>query len=196
MVAQPLFVHRDPVARLVFYGSLAAWIVSELRIRAAHHGGTGERAPQQSGPWLLVLVAAGIVLASSAASIPYARFDGWPAVAGGAALILGGIALRQWAVATLGRFFTTTLEIQPEHRVVESGPYAVVRHPSYLGGLLSMVGVGVALGSAFSVLLCLAFGLLAFGQRILIEERMLRTQLGERYARYAAGRARLIPRIW
>ena len=53
---------------------------------------------------------------------------------------------------TLGRFFTYDVTIQPGHRVVTSGPYRWVRHPSYTGGLLGLLGLGVALGSGAAVL--------------------------------------------
>lgn len=99
-------------------------------------------------------------------------------------------------MATLGRFFTTTVEIQPDHQVIETGPYAFVRHPSYLGGLLSVVGIGLGLGDWASLLCCAAFGTAAFVQRIKVEEVTLRQALGQPYEAYATKHARLLPGIW
>jgi protein-S-isoprenylcysteine O-methyltransferase Ste14 len=192
---RPPLVSRDLFAGLVFYGSVAMWIASELRIRAAHPGGTGVEQDRGSRLRLLVLIFAAISVALSVVSVPHTRLDGWWPVGVGAGLVLAGVALRQWSVATLGRFFTTTVEIQPGHQVIQTGPYAIVRHPSYLGGLLSLTGFGVGLGDWASILACASFGTAAFVQRIAVEEQALRS-LGDTYRQYAARHARLIPGLW
>lgn len=189
-------VRRVPLAEALYYGSLAIWIASELSIRSRHAGGTGTEADRGSRVRLLVLIVVGIVVAFNLVSIPHTRLDGWWPVGTGAALVVVGIALRRWSVATLGRFFTTTVEIQPDHQVTDTGPYAIVRHPSYLGGLVSVVGIGLGLGDWASLACCAALGTAAFAQRIVAEERALREALGERYATYADKHARLIPGIW
>ena len=56
---------------------------------------------------------------------------GWASIAAGLAIFVCGVALRMWAIATLGRLFTYDVAIQAGHRVVTSGPYRWVRHPSY-----------------------------------------------------------------
>ena len=56
-----------------------------------------------------------------------------------------GLALRVWAIATLGGAFRTTVEVEPGQTVVSSGPYVWVRHPSYAGLLLIVAGFGAAL---------------------------------------------------
>ncbi|GJE93818.1 isoprenylcysteine carboxylmethyltransferase family protein [Phanerochaete sordida] len=61
----------------------------------------------------------------------------------GCALMCGGAALRLWCYRTLGRFFTWELSVKEDHRLVTRGPYAVVRHPSYVGS--AMIGIGVVL---------------------------------------------------
>lgn len=193
---QPPLVRRVPLAEALFFGSLVAWIASELSIRSRHPGGTGTEADRGSRIRLLVLIVVGIVVAFNLVSIPHTRLDGWWPVGVGVALVAAGIALRRWSVATLGRFFTTTVEIQPDHQVIETGPYVLVRHPSYLGGLLSVVGIGLGLGDWASLVCCTAFGTAAFVQRIEVEEDALREALGSRYATYAAKHARLIPGIW
>ena len=58
-------------------------------------------------------------------------------------LLVSGIALRIWAIRHLGRFFTVDVGIQQGHRAVEDGTLSrFVRHPSYSGSLLALVGVG------------------------------------------------------
>jgi protein-S-isoprenylcysteine O-methyltransferase Ste14 len=117
-------------------------------------------------------------------------------IAVGVALMWLGIGLRQWSVRTLGRFFTFELTVRTGQRVVEAGPYRVLRHPSYAGLLLTSLGAGIALGNwATLALLTIPYGF-AMARRIGVEEAMLRQGLGEDYERYASGRKRLIPGVW
>jgi protein-S-isoprenylcysteine O-methyltransferase Ste14 len=66
----------------------------------------------------------------------------WPAVAG-IGLIVAGIGLRAWSIAALGQLFQYRIKVQPGHRVVTGGPYRYVRHPSYSGILLVLIGIAL-----------------------------------------------------
>ena len=112
----------------------------------------------------------------------------------GLVVLWTGIGLRWWAVRTLGRFFRTEVVIQPEHRLVTSGPYRLLRHPAYTGALLASAGLGLALGSWLSLALCLLLPLAGYLWRIRIEEQALLRLPG--YAEYAARTRRLIPLFW
>jgi protein-S-isoprenylcysteine O-methyltransferase len=139
----------------------------------------------------------GFVLAFRAAEHRLWVFGGgWPSIAVGLGIAASGVALRTWSIVTLGRFFTYDVTIQPEHRVVTAGPYRWLRHPSYTGGLVGLLGLGVALGSAAAVLALVVVPLIGVLIRIRHEERTLRTALGAEYDAYAAHTPRLIPRIW
>ncbi|KAG0702664.1 Isoprenylcysteine carboxyl methyltransferase family-domain-containing protein [Suillus ampliporus] len=59
----------------------------------------------------------------------------------GTGLIVAGGFLRWWCFRTLGRFFTFKLSVRKEHQLVTTGPYAVVRHPSYTGTILRSIGM-------------------------------------------------------
>src|SRR2546421_5190347 len=111
---------------------------------------------------------------------------GMVAVSLGIALIWGGFALRWWAVLELGRFFQMTVVVQENHRVIETGPYRVVRHPSYSGLLLIFVGVGFTLGNWLSVTACVVLPFLGLLVRIRAEEAVLNRRLGEPYRSYSA----------
>ena len=127
------------------------------------------------------------------AAIEFAR---WPIFILGALLVAAGIAFRQWAVYVLGRFFTVYVRVSEGQKVVESGPYRVLAHPSYTGMVMVFVGIGLMLGNWLS-LACLAIlptaGLVV---RIKIEERALLAGIGEPYRRFLATRSRLIPGVW
>jgi protein-S-isoprenylcysteine O-methyltransferase len=111
-------------------------------------------------------------------------------------LVLLGEALRLWAVFALGRFFSSQVAVSEGHRVVESGPFCIVRHPSYLGALLAFLGLGFAFGNLLAVGIIIIPITTAFVIRIYVEERVLRRALGADYAEYCRKRKRLLPGIW
>jgi protein-S-isoprenylcysteine O-methyltransferase Ste14 len=111
----------------------------------------------------------------------------------GIVLMLAGIVFRQWALWVLGRFFSTTVRILSDHRMVTNGPYRVVRHPSYTGALLTLLGLG--LGSrtwAGTLIIMVLFGIV-YNYRISIEEKALKAEFGQEYVSYAKRTKRLIP---
>jgi protein-S-isoprenylcysteine O-methyltransferase Ste14 len=109
--------------------------------------------------------------------------------------MVAGLALRTWAVATLGRWFTLEIGVAPAQRVVDEGPYRVIRHPSYAGALLAFAGSALLLRAWVAAALgTLALGL-AYRRRILQEERVLRAELPG-YAAYMARTGALVPRVW
>ena len=95
------------------------------------------------------------------------------------------------------RFFSTAIRLQTDrgHRVVDVGPYAVVRHPGYLAMAILTPAIALALGSWFGALLALVYSALIL-RRVAVEDRFLRAEL-DGYAEYAARvRFRLIPGVW
>jgi protein-S-isoprenylcysteine O-methyltransferase Ste14 len=95
------------------------------------------------------------------------------------------------------RFFSPVVRIQKErgHRVVDRGPYAVVRHPGYVGMITSIPFSALVLGSWIGFALAAAYSILIF-RRVLFEDAFLRANL-EGYAAYAERvRYRLVPRVW
>src|SRR5215467_8418322 len=113
----------------------------------------------------------------------------------GVALFAAGGALRIWPVFVLGHRFSGLVAIQPGHTLVTNGVYGVIRHPSYLGLLVSSLGWALAFRSAVGVLLAapLVPPLLA---RIRAEEALLRAQFGGKYEAYCSRTSRLIPGLY
>ena len=112
----------------------------------------------------------------------------------GIALAVAGMALRWYSIWYLGRSFTCEVSIRPDQTVVDRGPYRWVRHPSYTGGLLTILGLLPCLTNA------LAFAgfflpLAGYAYRIRVEERALASELGEPYRRYMRRTKRLIPLV-
>ena len=111
----------------------------------------------------------------------------------GIALMLAGIAFRFYAMSLLGRFFTYQVAVHPGQTVVEAGPYRYIRHPSYTGALITLVGLGLALGNwagLFALLACMGP---AYAYRISVEEAALLAALGEPYKQYTSRTRRLVP---
>ena len=107
-----------------------------------------------------------------------------------------GTVLRASAMRTLGEFYTRSLLVTDEQRVVDNGPYSVVRHPGYAGSMMIWVGSALALGSWLAALTTGGLMFAAYGRRIRSEEAMLGTALGEQYERYQRRTRRLIPFLY
>ncbi len=114
----------------------------------------------------------------------------------GVALFCSGILLRCYAIIHLGRFFTVHVAIADDHRVIDTGPYRYVRHPSYTGALLAYLGLGLCLANWLSLTVILIPPAAIILWRISIEERALRTSLGEAYLAYARKTRRLLPYVY
>jgi protein-S-isoprenylcysteine O-methyltransferase Ste14 len=107
-----------------------------------------------------------------------------------------GMGIAIWAMA-VNRFFSLAARIQHErgHSLISTGPYRFVRHPGYAGGLLAMLGGGIALGSWWSLLPMLPVALLTL-RRTVMEDHLLRAELAG-YTHYSRRVARrLVPGIW
>lgn len=114
--------------------------------------------------------------------------------AGVAACAAGGV-LRLWPVFVLGKRFSGLVAIQPGHRLVTTGVYSLIRHPSYLGMLTYLVGWALAFRSTIGILLA-ALTVIPTVARIQSEEAMLRRQFGPEYEAYVRRTSRLIPGIY
>ncbi len=113
----------------------------------------------------------------------------------GIMIIVIGIIVRQWAIFVLGRFFTTTVSVQKSQKVIDHGPYRYIRHPSYLGIFLIIVGIGLALHTWGGILVLLVMNGIALGYRMHVEEKVLVSELGDDYVQYMKRTKRLIPFI-
>lgn len=107
-----------------------------------------------------------------------------------------GTGLRWWSISYLGRYFTVDVAVAADHRIVDTGPYRLVRHPSYSGLLLQFGGLSLMLGNGLSVAVIMVPTFLALLYRIRVEEAALRTSLGELYVDYARRTKRLIPGVY
>src|SRR3989440_12391217 len=145
---QPLFAH-NLLLLSVLVASLFIWRVMEAmvdlrtlkRLRAG-----ARRQDKGSHAVLICLVTLGILLGLllafrvPATAITSARtFLFWL----GILLIYAGIAFRLYAIHVLGASFTTTVAVAPEQTVIETGPYRLIRHPSFTWLIITLLGLGL-----------------------------------------------------
>ena len=126
---------------------------------------------------------------------PPPRLGAW-ALWAGAAVTASGMALRVWSVRTLGQYFTYVVRVSSDQKVVETGPYRWVRHPSYTGGALTGIGIGLSLRYGLAPAIIGAAVLASYLIRIGVEERALAEGIGEPYRAYMTRTKRLIPFLW
>ena len=193
----PYVLPYAPLFWIVFVWAVAPEVRLILRARAAAEG---DASPDAGSLRLIGLGMTFAFLAAFPLSLlqileigPGARS---PAFGGGVLLLVAGSLLRRHCWRVLGSSFTFEVAVRPDQRVIDRGAYAWVRHPSYSGGILMNLGLGLALGSWASTALLVIVALGVYGYRIRVEERALRQTIGEPYLRYCAGHKRLIPYLF
>ena len=192
--------YTDVGAKYAFYVVLGMFAASEWSIRFRSQKNRGGTRKDRGSFYAVVFTAvlgigAAFALAHSvqSAGINVAR---WPIFIIGLAIVILAMALRRWAVLTLGQFFTVQVQVRSGQTVVDTGPYRWVRHPSYTAITMSFVGIGVALENWLSLLVLIVVPTIGLVIRIRVEERALLEALGEPYREFSATRARLIPKVW
>lgn len=115
---------------------------------------------------------------------------------GGIALIIIGFAIRLTAIFTLRRYFTVDVAIAKDHKVIDRGLYAMVRHPSYTGSLISFFGLGLAFMNWLSLAILIIGPAIGIAYRIGVEEDALIGALGDDYRAYATRTKRFIPGVF
>src|SRR6202042_3464309 len=114
-------------------------------------------------------------------------------LAGDGLVVLGWIVI--FFVFRENTFTSSTIELAPDQKVISTGPYALIRHPMYSGGLLMLAGVPLALGSWWG-LAAVVVMVLVIIWRLLDEEKFLAANLPG-YPQYLDQvRYRLVPLVW
>jgi len=193
-----VFQHH-PVINGIWVATYVLWIVPEIVIGRRRPAADAQKADRGSMIVVVSSIYLGIFLAFMAVGfVPSFTLDAqWKTM-----FFLGlvvwycGMALRWYSIRILGRFFTTRVAIARGQHVVDVGPYRWVRHPSYLGGLLAVLGLGMTLTNWLSALLPVCCLLAAYAYRIPLEERALARGLGPAYSEYMGRTWRLVPYVF
>lgn len=195
-----LLFNQWPQWRWIFWVSYSVWGTMELwLIRRDARPVQGENRDRGSRYAFMALLPAGLVGAFLAPGIlPQANITLSPRLTFyfAIACIWVGVALRFWAISTLGRFFRTSVVLQTNHELIHSGPYRLLRHPSYTGALITMAGIGLAIGNWLSVLVSVGCMFIAVAVRIRVEERALAERFGAEFAAHKRRTWAVLPLIW
>ncbi|MFI5618079.1 methyltransferase family protein [Streptomyces sp. NPDC051567] len=184
---------------LLATAGLLLWVAYEVLLRrrtdavaADWHGGADDRG---STRLLLGSYVVSVIVTVTFTHVTTGRLSaGW--CWAGVAVIAVGLTVRAWGMNTLGRFYTRTLRATEDQRLVQEGPYRLIRHPGYCGSLLVWSGYTLGLGNWIPLLLVTAVLLAAYTWRINAEEKLLLASFGERYAQYQRRTKRLVPYVY
>lgn len=175
------------------------WLASEIFLNRIFRSGPQEKqkADRKSLLWIWVTIMATLPLGSYVAehiAAPITSYVYVPTI--GIALIAAGMLFRFYSIYTLGHYFTVDVAIREDHRIVQHGVYKYLRHPSYLGSLISFVGNGIAMNNYIAFVITVLPVSIAFLYRMYVEERLLVNNFGEEYRAYRRRTFRLIPFIF
>jgi|HubBroStandDraft_3_1064219.scaffolds.fasta_scaffold54379_3 protein-S-isoprenylcysteine O-methyltransferase Ste14 len=185
-------MHPGLVVMALWVGWLLSWMAAagwQKRTVKRVAGGAEIR-------YRLVLIIGGLILA-----IPARRYEGplrlyrvgWAEAWTCVGLVAAGIAFAWWARIHLGPLWSGTVTRKEDHRVVDTGPYAIVRHPIYTGLLLSVLATGVIKGTIPGLVgaIIITIGL---WMKARLEEQWLRDELGaDAYDAYRSRVPMLVP---
>jgi protein-S-isoprenylcysteine O-methyltransferase Ste14 len=119
---------------------------------------------------------------------PWAPWEFWVA----AFITASGLLFTVWARAHLGRNWSGVVTIKEGHELIDTGPYALVRHPIYTGLLVAIFGSAMARGE-WRGALAIVISCAALWRKLRLEERWMTERFGERYAVYRQRVPALVP---
>ncbi len=177
------------------FGVSVAWFLVEGRLLGVRRTSARPRFLQNRRPALW-----GALMLAAASVGPVDRLLGRspppPSLAlAGAALVVAGVALRTVAICALGSAFSFTVGVDAGQRLVRTGVYRRLRHPSYAAAVLAFTGCELATGSWLGLGAVMAFCALYYPPRIAFEERELSRAFPE-YAAYQRESWRLLPFLY
>jgi protein-S-isoprenylcysteine O-methyltransferase len=176
------------------------YVVSELGLSLKKRAKAGEALDRDRGSLRLlwIVITLSVFLAFNVAYVvPAARLGaGFGMRYLGVALFIAGLNIRWYSIIQLGRFFTVNVAIAANHRLIDTGPYRFVRHPSYTGALMAFLGLGLCLGNWASLVVMVVPIFLVFLWRMRVEEEALLQGLGDPYRDYMNRTKRLIPAVY
>ena len=176
------------------------WLFSEVVLVAFTRRNLRSAQPRDRGSRTVLwcMIAMGIAAGTAAQFVSAARIRVPVPWLFGVALsfLVVGLIIRWTAILTLGRFFSTSVAIRQDHRLVQTGLYRLVRHPSYTGLLLLFLGMALSFGNWLSFIVIVIPFLAALLYRIQVEESSLAEALGQDYVAYCRSTKRLLPGIY
>jgi protein-S-isoprenylcysteine O-methyltransferase Ste14 len=182
---------------IAFYLITLLWIGEFVIFPSKYEG--GDYSEKKSFLRILASIVASIALTLTLSYAGLSRIEG---VAGTAMKYAGllcyaaGIVFRYSGAIYLGKYFTRDVEVTSDHELVSDGPYRILRHPLYLGLFLLSVGVALFFRNVAGLLFTVAVVGSLLNKRMIQEEIMMESTIGDSYREWKAGRYRFIPYIY
>ena len=179
------------VCGLIFF----VFLLRAISQRAPETGAKRDRRSQLG----IAIQSVGISLAGFGLVKPILPPFSAPSLAGtGAVLVLMGGAIGLFAASSreLGRNWSLVARMRRDHELIRTGPYARVRHPIYLGMLLFLLALAVALGHWVQLLAALPVFFIGTAIRTRLEDGLLEQSFGDSFRDYRRSTPALIPRIF
>ena len=193
----------QPLETGIFLAACLVWLVPEMITMSRQMAKASRRAASIRDRGSLILLLglqwAGLALDFVLAwAFPAAAMRPWRTFifSSGILFIFLGVALRWYAIWTLGRYFTRDVAVSADQPVVQRGPYRLIRHPAYSGTFLTMLGVGLAVSNWAGLIALLACVFLGHYYRVRVEEQALIRSLGQPYLNYMRRTRRFIPLLF
>ncbi len=149
------------------------WLLSEVLLVVLARSNRRGLMPRDRGSRTILWLLIGAGIATGSLIQPVSAAAPW-LLGISLMLIVVGLAIRWVAIITLGRFFTTSVAIHGDHRLVRAGLFRLVRHPSYTGLLLLFVGMALSFGNWLSFVAIVLPFLAALRYRIQVASTIVR----------------------
>jgi protein-S-isoprenylcysteine O-methyltransferase Ste14 len=153
---------------------------------------------ERVGEWLFPLTYLGVIGSFLLPPLEFALWQrplSWTAIGAGAVLVTFGTWLRYRAIDSLGEHLSTHVEIRPNHKLVDYGPFRYVRNPGSTGALLFMLGAALILHAYYSIIYIVGFLGTVLFIRMTVEERHSAERLPG-YREYMTRTKRVIPFLY
>jgi protein-S-isoprenylcysteine O-methyltransferase Ste14 len=185
---------------IAFWAGLYAWLFSEIWLGWKKRAlPSGAKAHDRGSRWLLIssIWLSAFFGIGFAMALPQTAIEVGRSVLFGVGLVLlfAGMVLRWYAIVSLGSSFTLEVSMRAGQRVMQTGPYRWIRHPSYTGSLLTILGILLCCLNWASLVL-FVLPVVGYAYRIRVEEEALVDGLGDEYRTYMRHTRRLIPLIF
>ena len=181
---------------LLGYGGLAAFFALEAALRSRGSASRVDGSLDDRGTTRRIMAAyvLAAVLAPLLRRAPV-RLLAPSAGPAGVAFEMTGLGVRIWSMRTLGASYSRTLRTTEDQAVVDRGPYRLIRHPGYLGSLITWTGFALSSRSPVVAAAVAALLVPAYRRRIAAEEELLGRELPG-YADYRRRTRKLVPFLW
>jgi protein-S-isoprenylcysteine O-methyltransferase Ste14 len=180
---------------VVFYGWLASEVVVSMilpRLRQYRSGVKPVKSDRGSGLVIITGILLAIIIAFTFSRQKIALLPEWTFYHG-IALMIGGVFVRPWSIAILGRFFSMLVSVQKVQPIIREEPCRYIRHSSCTGAILVLMGSGLAIQSWGAVLILVLMSGIVYGYRIRVEEKALAENRGKEYIACMKDTKMLIP---